>query len=86
MSLIGDDVFGTRNLAVSWPAAALLAAAILEPAGSRSGPRRDAAIAGLGVGAGLMLKSENQRTDYRAAAGLIERGSTPGTSSSTPRC
>ncbi|MGH2966050.1 MAG: glycosyltransferase family 39 protein [Solirubrobacterales bacterium] len=77
VSLVGDDVFGTRNLAVSWPAAALLAAAILR-AGRE--PLRIAAaclaIAGLGVGAALMLKSENQRTDYRAAAAFIERSST----------
>jgi hypothetical protein len=77
VSLVGDDVFGTRNLAVSWPAAALLAAAILR---AGRAPLRIAAaclaIAGLGVGAALMLKSENQRTDYRAAAAFIERSST----------
>ena len=78
VSLVGNDVFGTRNLAVSWPGAALLAATILRA--GREPLRTGAAclaIAGLGVGAGLMLKSENQRTDYRAAAGLIERTSTP---------
>jgi 4-amino-4-deoxy-L-arabinose transferase-like glycosyltransferase len=77
VSLVGNDVFGTRNLAVSWPASALLAAMLL--AAGRKPLRLVAAsllIAGFGVGTAMMLKSVNQRTDYRAAAGFIERNST----------
>jgi hypothetical protein len=79
VSLVGNDIFGTRNLAVSWPGAALLAAAVIS-AGRR--PLRLAAaalvIAGFGVGAATLLDRANQRTDYRAAVGFVEGASSPG--------
>jgi hypothetical protein len=77
-SLVGTDIFAARNLAVSWPAFALLLATLVS-AGRR--PFRLAAavllIAGLGIGAVRMLEPKHQRPDYRAAAEFIDNNSSP---------
>ena len=76
VSLVGTNIFSIRNLAVSWPAFALLLAAV---ASAGRGPLRIAAasllVAGFGIGAATMLDSAHQRPDYEAAARFVERDS-----------
>jgi 4-amino-4-deoxy-L-arabinose transferase-like glycosyltransferase len=74
-SLVSTNVFGTRNLAVAWPALALaLAAVALAP--RVRGVRLAAAgvlIAAYAIGAAKMLDPDLQRPDFAAAAASIER-------------
>jgi len=77
-SLVGTDVLSARNLAVSWPASALLLATVV---GAGGYPIRIAAtallIAGFAIGAARMLEPKHQRPDYRAAAAFIDGNSSP---------
>ena len=78
VSLVGNDIFGTRNLAVSWPAFALILA-VLVSAGRY--PFRIASVvllvAGFGIGAARMLEPKHQRPDYKAAAAFVDSHSSP---------
>jgi 4-amino-4-deoxy-L-arabinose transferase-like glycosyltransferase len=78
-SAVGTDVFGTRNLAVSWPAAALALAALLAAAGPRLRfVAVGLALASFAIGAAKMVESRFQRPDYQAAARFIDRSASPG--------
>jgi mannosyltransferase len=78
-SAVGTDVFGTRNLAVSWPAAALALAALLVAAGPRLRfVAVGLALASFAIGAAKMVESRFQRPDYQAAARFIDRSASPG--------
>jgi mannosyltransferase len=73
-SAVGDNIFGVRNLAASWPGLALLLGAILTAAGPRLGLIAGGlAVASFGLGAGKLLTDQYQRPDYRAAARYIDR-------------
>jgi 4-amino-4-deoxy-L-arabinose transferase-like glycosyltransferase len=78
VSLVGNDIFGARNLAVSWPAFALILATLISAGGY---PFRIASmvllVAGFGIGAARMLEPEHQRPDYKAAARFIDSQSSP---------
>ena len=78
VSLLGNDVFGTRNLAVSWPGMALAVSAFV--CAGRSPLRIAAAtllIAGIAVGTARMLDSAHQRPDYEAAGRFIDQNAGP---------
>jgi hypothetical protein len=78
VSLVGNDVFGTRNLAASWPGMALLISAVVMA--GRYPIRIPAAVlvvAGFGVGAARMLEPTHRRPDYDAAARFIAQHSLP---------
>jgi hypothetical protein len=79
VSLVGTNILSIRNLAVSWPAFALLLAILVT---SGRNPMRIASatllIAGFGIGAATMLEPAHQRPDYEAAARLIDRDSSAG--------
>jgi hypothetical protein len=71
-SVLRQDTWDMRNLAVSWPGLALSIGALL------AAPRAPAryvctalTVAGFGVGAIELLSSNNQRPDYQAAARQI---------------
>jgi hypothetical protein len=74
VSAVGTDTFGTRNLAVSWPAFALALATLLVSARQ---PLRIASVAlvvaGFGIGAEKMLESSYRRSNYNAAATFLDR-------------
>jgi len=75
VSAVGTNLFGTRNLAVAWPPAAVVLAGVLLAAGPRL---RIAAVAlvvaGFSVGAAKMLEDRFARPDYEAAAAYVDRG------------
>lgn len=72
-------IFGTRNLAVSWPGFALALAALLAAAGPRLRVVAPALVlASFALGAVRMLEPRFERPDYRAAARFIERRASPG--------
>jgi hypothetical protein len=79
-SAVGSTaVFGTRNLAASWPGLALAAAVLI----AASGPRLRFAAAALAVGAmaiaGVkMLNDRYERPQYEAAADYVEGAARPG--------
>jgi hypothetical protein len=74
VSLLSTHIFGVRNLAASWPALVLAFAWLLT-----TGPRAlriacvGPALVAFALGADRMLVARNQRTDYQAAAALIDR-------------
>jgi mannosyltransferase len=78
-SAVGDDVFGTRNLAASWPAFGLALGALLAAAGPRL---RFAAVAlvlgAFAIGAAKMIEAPFQRPAFDAAADFIDREAAPG--------
>jgi 4-amino-4-deoxy-L-arabinose transferase-like glycosyltransferase len=78
-SVIGNDILATRNLAVSWPAFALMVAALLVAAGRplRIGSVTLVLIA-FGIGGVKMLETRFQRPDYNAAADFIDRHASSG--------
>ena len=79
VSAAGTNLFGTRNLAVSWPGFALVLAMLLVAAGPRLRfTLAVLAIASFGIGAARMLETRFQRPDYQGIAGLIEREAAPG--------
>jgi len=79
VSLVGNNIFSIRNLAVSWPAFALFLAFLVS---SGRNPIRIASatllIAGFGIAAARMLEAAHQRPDYEAAARLINRNASMG--------
>jgi len=78
-SALGSNLFGTRNLAASWPAFALCLAAFLLAAGPRLGLAAAAlAIGAFAVGGLKLLDRDFQRPDYRGAAALVERSAAAG--------
>lgn len=78
-SLLSSDIFGTRNMAVSWPAFALILSALLA-----SAPKRlwiacsGLAIVAFAIGAAKMTQAEYQRPNADAVSELIERRASPG--------
>jgi hypothetical protein len=73
-SALGSNVFGTRNLAASWPAFALCLAAFLVAAGPRLGPAAAAlAVAAYAIGGAKMLDNSFQRDDYQGVSAFIDR-------------
>ena len=79
VSAIGSDIFGTRNLAVSLPALALVAATLLvaTPLPFRVVPVT-LVLAGFGIVAVKMTQPGYQRPQTRAAAEFINREASPG--------
>jgi Dolichyl-phosphate-mannose-protein mannosyltransferase len=78
-SAIGSNLFGTRNLAASWPGFALCLAALLAGAGPRLGLAAPAlAIGAFAIGAVKMLDTDFQRPDYEAVAAFIDDHAGPG--------
>ena len=76
---VGSNLFGTRNLAVSWPGVALCLAALLLAAGRRAGPVAAAlAIVAFAVGGLKLLDPDIRRPDYDAAIAFIEQNASPG--------
>jgi Dolichyl-phosphate-mannose-protein mannosyltransferase len=74
VSAVGTNLFGTRNLAVSWPAFALSLAALLLAAGRRLGLVAATLVIGaFAVGAIKMLEQRFQRPDSEAVAAFIDR-------------
>ena len=79
VSAFGSDLFGTRNLAGSWPALALCLSALILAAGPRLGlAAATLAVAAFAIGAYKMLQPEFQRADFDGVAAQIERTSRPG--------
>jgi hypothetical protein len=78
-SAVGDDVFGTRNLAASWPAFGLSLAALLAAAAA---PLRFAAVTltvgAFAIGASKMVDAPFERPGFDAAADFIDREATAG--------
>lgn len=73
VSTFSTHLFGVRNLAASWPAFALVFAALL----TAGGPRVRLAASGLALacfalGAGLMLKEPYARPNYKGAGDFID--------------
>jgi Dolichyl-phosphate-mannose-protein mannosyltransferase len=76
VSAIGTNLFGARNLAVSWPGFALSLSALLLAAGPRLVVVAAAlAISSFAIGAAKMLEPRFQRPNYDEAAAFIERAS-----------
>jgi mannosyltransferase len=79
VSAFGNDVFGTRSLAVSWPAFAILLATLLVAA---RGPLRIVCVAlvlaGFGIAAAKMTQARFQRPDYHAVAEFIDQHASRG--------
>ena len=85
VSAVGSNLFGTRNLAASWPAFALCLAALLVAAGPRLGIAAAAlAIGAFAIGGVKMLDRDFRRPDFdggdRVRSTATRR---PATSSST---
>ncbi len=79
VSAVATHLFGTRNLAVSWPWFALTFAAVLAAAGPRLRLLATAlVVASFAFGAAKMLAPRFQRPDYRALARFVERTASPG--------
>jgi mannosyltransferase len=77
-SALGSNLFGTRNLAASWPAYALCLAALLLAAGPRLGAAAAAlALAAFAIGAAKMVDADFQRHDYDGVAAAIEERAGP---------
>ena len=71
---VGTTLFGTRNLAASWPALALALAALLVS----SGPRlryltAGLAVAAFAIGGVRMLEPDNGRPQFKQAAQFVNR-------------
>lgn len=79
VSAVGTNLFGTRNLAVSWPAFALSLATLLVAAGRRLGFLAAALVIGaFAIGGAKMLESRFQRPDSEAIASFIDLNAAPG--------
>jgi Dolichyl-phosphate-mannose-protein mannosyltransferase len=78
-SALGDDVFGTRNLAASWPAFGLSLGALLVASGPRLRlPAIALAVGAFAIGAVKMLDAPFERPAFDSAADFIEREATGG--------
>jgi hypothetical protein len=72
-SLVSTHLFGVRNLAASWPYAALVAGAIAIAAGRRAGVLAAAlAVIGLALGTERMVVGDYGRPDFGAAGSYID--------------
>jgi len=79
VSAVGSNLFGTRNLAASWPAFALCLAALLVAAGPRLGIAAAAlAIAAFAVGGIKLLDRDFRRPNYEAAVAFVDRNADQG--------
>ena len=79
VSAVGTNLFGTRNLAVSWPAFAVSLAALLVAAGRRLGLVAAMLVIGaFALGAVKMLEPRFQRPDSEAVATVIDRHAASG--------
>jgi mannosyltransferase len=77
-SAFGSNLFGTRNLAASWPAYALCLAGFLLAGGRRLGVAAAAlALAAFAIGAVKMVDEDFQRHDYDAVAAAVEERAGP---------
>ncbi len=79
LSLLGDNIIGIRNIAASWPAFALVLAALL----ARSGPRLRWVATGLAllsfvIASAKMLDDDFARSDHAASADFVEAQAGPG--------
>jgi hypothetical protein len=79
MSALGTNLFAVRSLAASWPAFAVLLAALLV----RAGPwlwfvATALAVVSYAIGGAMLLESGFKAPDYEAAAALIDRNASPG--------
>jgi hypothetical protein len=73
-SAVGSNIFGTRNLAASWPAFALCLAAFLRAGGPRLAPLAAAlALGAFAIGAVKMLGPDFRRPDFQGVAAAIDR-------------
>jgi mannosyltransferase len=79
VSAVGTNLFGTRNLAVSWPGFALALSALLVAAGPRLRvPAAVLVIACFAIGAAKMLQSDYERPDYQGMARFLDSDARPG--------
>lgn len=79
VSAAGNHVFGARNLAASWPYAAMLAALLLTASGRRLGAAAAAlAVLAFALGAAREVEPRFQRPDYKAAAQYLTAHANPG--------
>lgn len=79
VSLVGTNLLGTRNLAVSWPAFSVLLAAVVSTGPGRLRTAASAlVIASFAIGAVRMLEPRFQRPEYEGVARLIDRTAVPG--------
>lgn len=79
VSAFGSNLFGTRNLAGSWPAMALCLSALILAAGPRLGVAAAAlAVVAFAIGAYKMLQPDFRRADFDGVAAQIVRESRPG--------
>lgn len=78
-SAVGTHVFGVRNLAASWPALALLSAALLAAAPGLRAAAIGLAITGFAIG-GIKMAAGGRwaRPDVQAAASFLAREAHPG--------
>ena len=80
VSLVGTNLFSTRNLAASWPGYALTLGALLVAAGPRMRPVAiGCVLACLGIASlELVLGHEARRLDFTAAGRVVDREARPG--------
>jgi 4-amino-4-deoxy-L-arabinose transferase-like glycosyltransferase len=79
VSAVGSNLFGTRNLAASWPAFALCLAALLVSAGPRLGVAAAAlAVGAFAVGGLKLLDPDFERPQSDAAVAYVDRHADPG--------
>ena len=78
-SAIGSNLLGTRNLAASWPAAALGAGWFLASAGRRAGAvAAGLAIAAFAIGVVKLFETDFVRPDFDAVAAYVDREAAAG--------
>jgi hypothetical protein len=76
--LLGTNLLGSRNLAASWPAFALVLSALVVAAGPRLGlVTAGLAVAAFAVGGVTMIHTDLQRPDVNSAVLFVERATTP---------
>jgi hypothetical protein len=79
VSAVGSNLFGTRNLAASWPAYALCLAALLVAAGPRLGiAAAGLAICAFAVGGIKLLDRDFGRPQSDAVVAFVDRNAAPG--------
>lgn len=79
VSAVGSNLFGTRNLAASWPAFALCLAALLVAAGPRLGIAAAAlVIGGFAVGGIKMLDRDFSRPDSAGVVAFVDQRASAG--------
>ncbi len=80
-SAVGSNVFGTRNLAASWPALALCLGALLTAPRPRLAAGATAlGLAAFAIAAVILQRPAFHRPNYRAVAAFIDRRAAPGDS------